>query len=128
MIEWLIPAIEAVVVPCVGYLVVKVVDTDKRLTAHIAETLAVHTGINNALSDLKNGQTNQTEKLDRLIEGNLRDAMLAARDRASAVTDAASVAMQIVEAAKKSAIEVVAEAARIAVNRIPLSTTSEKDC
>lgn len=52
----------------VTFIVKKVVDTDRTLAAHIVEDRAVFKNIEGHFTDLKNGQQNQTDKLDRLIE------------------------------------------------------------
>ncbi len=105
----------AVVAPVTGYLTLKVLDTDKRVAAHEASDQAMFSSISTTLTDLKNGQTNQTDKLDRLVE-HQQDVRIAAMH-----------ALEIVEAAKASALAVVEAAALTARNRIARDVLREPD-
>ena len=116
MIEYVASAVVAVLVPATGYLINKVIDTDKRVAAHDVKFDALTT----SMTDFKDEQRDQTLKLDRLIEGNLRDATQANIQHTAELRAAAASALVIVETAKKSALEVVAEAVKVASAKLPL--------
>lgn len=69
----LIPAGFAAAVSATGYLIKKVNDTDKAFTAHVASDLVTFKAFSQNFDDLKASQRDQTQKLDRLIEGMLDD-------------------------------------------------------
>lgn len=96
----------AIMAPLTGYLAKKVIDTDKSVAAHEAADQAMFLSISTTLTDLKNGQANQTDKLDRLVE-HQQDVRVAAMH-----------ALEIVEAAKASALTVVEAAAVAARTRL----------
>ncbi len=110
MIEYISAAVSAILVPVAGYLIKSVIETEKQVAAHEA----MFTSLGIALTDIKGEQRDNSTKLDRLIEGNLRDATQANITHANELRVAAASAMVIVEKAKDSALAVVAEAARVA--------------
>ncbi len=57
-----------VVVTGMTYLIGRVIDADKRLTAHEASDMEALKAIAVTLSDLKTSQRDQTQKLDRIVE------------------------------------------------------------
>lgn len=66
-------AAAAVVLPAAGYVVKRVIAAQvapikAALDLHAASDVLIFKNMDEKLGDLKNGQTNQTEKLDRLIE------------------------------------------------------------
>ncbi len=128
MIEYVAAGISTVVAPVVGWLISKVIDNDRRIAvqeaamdAHEKSDTIRFTGIEDLMNDLKEGQRDQSQKMDRLIEGNLRDATQANITHANELRVAAASAMVIVERAKDSALAVVAEAARVAKSINPLT-------
>jgi hypothetical protein len=81
MTEWILPAVAILltpVFPVLGYFGIKVVNTEKELAAHIASVTATFSSLGDTLTDLKNEQHNQTQKLDRLIEGTFYETAHAA--------------------------------------------------
>ena len=116
MLEYIVSGVLTAMIPVVGYLVNKVFDTDKRVAAHEVRFSSFESNI----TDFKNEQRDQTQKLDRLIEGNLRDATQANINHATELRVAAASALVIVEKAKDSALAVVAEAARVAKSINPI--------
>ncbi len=83
MIEYLVTAVVAVLAPSVGWVVSKTIDTSAKLDAHAASDAATFKAISEHLEDLKNGQQNQTDKLDQLVMGMLNDARKGRRERKS---------------------------------------------
>lgn len=70
-----IPSMFAMVgTPIAGYLAKKTIDSAAALKAHIAADAVAFEAIRDSFTDLKNGQQNQTEKLDRLVEKLIPDA------------------------------------------------------
>ena len=120
MIEYVASAVLVIVVPATGWLVNKVIDTDKQMAAHAASDVAQFKAITDSIMDFKDEQRDQSQKLDRLIEGNLRDATQANINHATELRVAAASALVIVERAKDSALAVVAEAARVAKTINPI--------
>lgn len=119
IVEIVLALVTVVVVPATGYLAKKVLDTDKRQEAHEAEDTVMFESIKVWQTDFKDEQRDQSNKLDRLIEGNLRDATAANISHQAELRAAAASALVIVETAKRSALEVVAEAARVAMLNRP---------
>lgn len=74
MVEWLVPTVVMALVPAVGWITNKVVEADKKQAAHEAADAATFESIKTTLADLKQGQTEQSHKLDRIVEISFRDA------------------------------------------------------
>ena len=78
MAPWLdlvvpVSSVAAVVVPTAGYLVKRVINAhispvQAQLDEHERIDSILFNGINEKLTDLKNEQRSQTEKLDRIVE------------------------------------------------------------
>ncbi len=97
-------------VPSTGYVLNKIFSIDNLLAAHTASDEAKFSRLLEDVSEIKGDIKDQSQKLDRLIEQNLgraQDALIAR----SAVTSAAATAIEVVEAAKVSALAIVAHAA-----------------
>ena len=62
------PVATGLTVSVVVYLVRKVIDTDAKLSAHFAADLVTFEAIDENLKDLKGGQRDTNQKLDRLLE------------------------------------------------------------
>ncbi len=56
------------VAPIVSYFAKKTIDNAAAIQAHLAADTVAFQAIKDNFTDLKNGQKNQTEKLDRLVE------------------------------------------------------------
>lgn len=106
------------------YLVGKVISTDKALAshiskadavleAHIASADAIHQSFKEAVVELKAEARDTNIKLDKLIDQNLSRAYDAASAKHT-VSVAAATALDVVEAAKVSALTIIAQAAEIA--------------
>jgi hypothetical protein len=68
MTPYLVLFLGTVLIPTAGFLVRTAFTVKQRLDIHEATDAVVFKGITAALSDLKEGQGRQDEKLDRLIE------------------------------------------------------------
>lgn len=62
-----------IAVSAASYAAKKILDVDKLLSAHIAADGATFVGFDKSFKTLEEGQSAQSEKLDRLIEHMLKD-------------------------------------------------------
>lgn len=90
-----------------GYLIHKVLDTDRTLNAHIASDREQFKAIGDNFEDVKLEQRNQSGKLDRLLEHS-RDVAEEAVNAARLVHQSAAIALDVVERAKVTALSVLA--------------------
>jgi ABC-type transporter Mla subunit MlaD len=93
-----------------GYIVGKIISSDKTLAAHVASDEAIFERLFVSIKDLKDDVKDQSAKLDRLIEQNLNRANDAMAAR-GAVSAAAATALDVVESAKVQAMAIIAHAA-----------------
>lgn len=71
VLTYVIPAGLTLVTAGTSYLIHKTIDLDKQMAAHVAADAQMFNHFEAGLKDLKEGQRDQTQKLDRLIENML---------------------------------------------------------
>jgi ketosteroid isomerase-like protein len=98
----LVSLILSAIASTIGYLVLKVIATDRLLTAHIAADTEQFKAIERNFVDVKDAQRDQTTKLDRLLE-HTRDTAEEAVRAAQIVRQAARVAADVVATAAERA-------------------------
>lgn len=99
-----------------GYLINKSFTTEANLKAHAEVDSTMFNHISNTLSRLEQGQKDASTKLENFIE-RTHDASDRAVVAAFDIKRAATNALEVVEAARLSALQVVASAAALAVKK-----------
>jgi len=84
------------------------------MIAHSASDVVMFKNIHESFGDLRQGQRDQTERLNRLIENNLVTAERASAEAAARVTREAASALVVIQDAKAEALKVLAEAVSVA--------------
>ena len=65
---WIATGLSTVVIPTGGWLIGKTISLDKRVTAHEEVDVVRFDNIDKSLTEVKTGQKDANNKLDRLIE------------------------------------------------------------
>ena len=97
-----------------GFFVRTMFTMNNAMIAHSASDVVMFKNIHESFVELKQGQKDQTDRLNRLIENNLTNAERAAMDASAKVTRAAAEALVVIQDAKADALKVVAEAVSVA--------------
>ena len=84
------------------------------MIAHSASDVVMFKNIHESFGDLRQGQRDQTERLNRLIENSLVTAERASAEAAARVTREAASALVVIQNARAEALKVVAEAVSVA--------------
>jgi hypothetical protein len=65
---YILSGMSAIIIPSTGYMIRQTITLASKLKSHEATDAVRFENIATGLTELKNGQQNQTDKLDRLIE------------------------------------------------------------